>query len=341
MSDDSNGTAGDGGQQNSNDQSGLAGAGQAAGQGQQGAGAQGHDGQSASSGNQQQGGASATQMLDGTGKTTDSGAKGPWPENWRELMAEGDEKFLDTLKRYGSPLAFRDAYKEARKKLSERAQRPKLPDNPTEEQVKAYRAELGIPETPEGYDTSLGDGHVWGEADKPLLQSFTKAAHDANVPPEHVKPLLKWYEGLQQQQLEARQNADASWKKQNVDELREEWGADYRMELRIVDEFFETLPDGLGEVLLNARDADGRPLGANAKFIRWANRMQREANPLATVLPGSGVNSMQAMEAELDKLRKLMGDRESEYWKGPSAAKNQARYRELLDAKERLGKKAA
>ena len=256
-------------------------------------------------------------------------------------MAGGDDKTLKRLERFASPVAVRDALFAAQDKIRSGQVKSALPEKATEEQLKAWRADNGIPETPDKYDTSLGDGHVWGEADKPLLESVTKAAHAANIPPEHLKPLLKWHQDTQEKLIEEAQGLDAQFKKDNVDELRGEWGAEYRMEVRIVDEFFEGLPDGLGEVLLNARDANGRPLGANAKLLRWANQMQREANPLSTVIPGSGINSEQAMTAEIDKLKGMMADRAGPYWKGPEAAKHQARYRDLLGAREKAGGKKA
>lgn len=276
-----------------------------------------------------------------TTATETAETKGYWPDDWREKMAEGDDKFLETLKRYASPLAFRDAFKEQRKLISSGKLKAALPENATPEQVAAWRADNGIPESPDKYDVTVAEGHVWGEADKPLIESFAKAAHEANMTPAAVKSALKWYGDLQAKQVEQMQNADAEFKKANVDELREEWGGEYRMNLRIVDEFFESLPDGLGELLVGARDANGRPLAANAKLARWAAQQQREANPIATVMPGGGINSMQAMEGEITKLKTMMADKSGPYWKGPEAEKHQARYRELLTAKDRLGKRAA
>lgn len=285
----------------------------------------------------------ASDNLDPDPKAPSPSPAADWPDDWRTKLAGGDDKVLKRLERYASPLAVRDALFAAQDKIRSGSVKSKLPDNPTEADVKAWRAENGIPETPEGYDTNLGEGHVWGEADKPLLQSFTAAAHAANIPPDAVKPMLKWYEGLAVKQAEARQNADAEFKKANVDELRQEWGADYRMNLRVVDEFFEAMPDELGQVLLNARDAEGRPLGANAAFLRWAAQMQREANPLATVIPGGGQNSMQAMEGEIAKIKVAMADPDSEYFKGPKITKDGRtetkmawRYYELLQAQERV-----
>jgi len=314
------GGAGDG---QSNQQQGSGEGGTQQGQSQQGSGAKANgDGQNGGEGDQQD-------------------AKGYWPEDWRKNIAGDDDKLLKRLERYGSPKALSDALVAAQAKISSGQLKAALPENATPEQLAAWRADNGIPKSPDKYDTTIAEGHVWGEADKPLIESFAKAAHDANMSPAAVKSALKWYGDLQAKQVEQAQNLDAQFKKDNVDELRQEWGPEYRMQVRVVDEFFESLPDGLGEVLLNARDANGRPLGANAKLLRWANQMQREANPLATVLPGAGVNSLQSMEGEIDKLKGMMADRSSSYWKGPEAPKLQARYRELLETKERVGKRAA
>lgn len=305
---------------------------------QQGSGGAGdQQGQSQAGGDK---GAQAQSQQQG-GEGEGDGAKGYWPEDWRKNLAGEDEKALKRLERYGSPKDLANALFAAQAKISSGQLKTALPENATPEQLAAWRADNGIPESHDKYDVTIAEGHVWGEADKPLIDSFAKAAHEANMTPAAVKSALKWYGDLQAKQVEQVQNEDAQFKKDNVDELRQEWGAEYRMNLRVVDEFFEGLPDGLGEVLLNARDANGRQLAANAKVIRWANQMQREANPLATVLPGGGVNSMQAMEGEITKLKTMMADKNGPYWKGPEAEKHQARYRDLLTAKERAGKRAA
>jgi hypothetical protein len=41
-----------------------------------------------------------------------------WPEDWREKAAKGDEKRLNQLKRYASPLAAFEALESAQKKIS-------------------------------------------------------------------------------------------------------------------------------------------------------------------------------------------------------------------------------
>lgn len=256
-------------------------------------------------------------------------------------MAGGDDKKLALLKRYASPLAAVDALHDVRTKMSKgeiKVVNPLKP-NATPEELKAWRADNGIPETPQGYDTTIEDGHVWGEADKPVLDSFVQAAHEANLPPTAVKAALKWYEGHQAKVIETQMNEDAGFKKANIDELASEWGGALNREVAIASEFFQKLPDGLGDALMGARDGNGRLLMANAKFIRWANSMERSANPAATVMPGSGIHAAQALESELAGIKVLMADPNSKYYKGPESKKLNERYLQLLEAKEKQGKR--
>ena len=86
---------------------------------------------------------------------------------------------------------------------------------------------------------------------------------------------------------------------------------------------------------LLAADIDGTLLGDSPNFARWVVSLGREMNPIGSVVPGSGTNAVQAVESEMAEIRKLMGDTNSEYWKGPKAAKMQDRYLELQRAMEK------
>lgn len=96
---------------------------------------------------------------------------GDWPEDWRSKAAGGDEKLMKFLERYNSPKAVVGALVDARKLISQGVNRPPKADA-TPEEVAAWRAENGIPEKPDGYEVSLPDGFVIGEADKPVVDSF-------------------------------------------------------------------------------------------------------------------------------------------------------------------------
>lgn len=256
---------------------------------------------------------------------------GDWPEDWRAKAAGGDDKLMKRLERYNSPKAVVDALVAAQAKISQGVKQP-LKADATPEEVAAWRAENGIPEKPDGYEVSLPDGFVIGEADKPVVDSFLERMHGKNVPPDVVNEALGWYYQEQAQQMEAQAEADLDFRGKGQEELREEYGSEYKRNIRIA---LEVVPEDIKDEFLGGRLADGTMIGDNPAVIRWLSGMARQINPLATVVPGTGTNAMQAMESELAGLRAKMGDKASDYWKGPNASKNQERYRELVAAQQR------
>lgn len=256
---------------------------------------------------------------------------GDWPEDWRSKAAGGDEKLMKFLERYNSPKAVVGALVDARKLISQGVNRPPKADA-TPEEVAAWRAENGIPEKPDGYEVSLPDGFVIGEADKPVVDSFLERMHGKNVPPDVVNEALGWYYQEQAQQMEAQAEADLDFRGKGQDELREEYGSEYKRNIRIA---LEVVPEDIKDEFLGGRLADGTMIGDNPAVIRWLSGMARQINPLATVVPGTGTNAMQAMETELAGLRSMMGDKKSAYWQKGTGEKLQARYRELVAAQQR------
>ncbi len=111
-------------------------------------------------------------VLDGVSDTPVA-APVTWPENWRDEMAGGDEKERKRLERFASPADVYKSNRELEKKLSTGKFKVDLPENPTEEQIAAYRKDMGIPEDGK-YDTEIGGGFVWSDDDKPALDFFAK-----------------------------------------------------------------------------------------------------------------------------------------------------------------------
>jgi len=255
-----------------------------------------------------------------------------WPDNWRELKANGDEKMLKRLQRYSSPSAAIDALFEAQTRISKGDLLPSLKENATPEEISDYRVAHGIPAEPAGYEINLPNGLVIGEADRPMVDEFLTKAHASNMHPAQVNEALGWYFDRAEQARIAQEARDTESRMATEDELRAEFGPDYRVNVKIANELLDSAPGGLKNKLLAGRMADGTLIGNNPDVIRWLTSLSRDLNPIGTVVPGSGTNAVQAVETEMAGLKVLMGDRNSEYWKGPLAAKNQARYKQLVEA---------
>lgn len=256
--------------------------------------------------------------------------EGDWPADWRQKYAGEDPKILKRLERYGSPKAALDALFAAQAKVSEKGTR--LRDGAAPDEVAQWRTENGIPDSPDKYELNLPNGLIIGEADREGVSDFLKQAHEANMHPSQVNQAVAWYLGKQEQAVAEQSARDEETRMSAEDELRAEYGPDYRRNVSIANQLLDGAPEGVKDRLLAARGPDGTPLGNDPALIRWLVGVSRELNPITTVVPGSGTNAVQAVESEIAEMRKMMGDRTSEYWKGPKASQLQARYRDLTTA---------
>ena len=268
-----------------------------------------------------------------------SEAAGFWPETWRQNMATDaagvvDDKTLKRLERYASPKALNDALIAAQTRIdSGLARTPPPGPDATPEAMKAYREENGIPETPDKYDTSLPNGLVIGEADKPLVDSFLKDLHGQNATPAEVKRSLSWYYKQREAILAEQATADADYQASNLDVLAKQWGGNLGRNQRIVRDYIASMPPAVQKNLNGARGADGRAMLANADFVQFLAAQALKDNPIASVVTGSGPGAIAQIETEIAGLVKESGDPGGAYWKGPLAAQKQARLLALNEAK--------
>jgi hypothetical protein len=264
--------------------------------------------------------------------------KGIWPEDWREKYVEqhgGDPKLLKRLQRYASPQAAFDALFAAQAKISSGQISTPLKPDATPEEKAEWREVNGIPAKPEDYKVTLPNGLVFAERDKPTVDAFLQRAHEQNYTPAQVNDALGFYAEQQERAEQDLLANDLGTQQACEDILREEYGPEYRRNLQAASELLAGVPGDIKDKLLNGRLEDGTPIGNSPEVIRWLVGLARELNPIGTVVPGSGSNAVQALESEMDGLRKMMGDYKSEYWKGPNSQKHQARYKELLEAKQK------
>lgn len=270
------------------------------------------------------------------------GDEGYWPNDWRKNIAGEDEKLLKRLERYASPKALSDALVSVQNRISAGELRGVLPKNATEEQVKQWREENGIPESPDKYELALPKGLVIGEDDKPIIDDMLKTLHGVNANNEQVSQAVNFYYAAIEKAEADRQEADRTAAQAAQDALHNEWGPEFRANMNAIDGLLATAPGDVKEQLKFGRLADGTPIMANADAIRWLNSLSREINPVTTLVPNAGADVSGSIDAEIKAIEKDMGapkgsPEHKAYW---GDDKRQARYRALLEAKDRSQKKA-
>ena len=251
------------------------------------------------------------------------------PADWRVAMAGDDEKLLKFLGKYPDQ---KSALADAKKKNDALLQRAgmKLPENPTDEELAAFRKEQGIPETAEGYLEALPDGLVLGDDDKPVVTEIVAALHGANAPKALVDTMLSTYFDIVERQAAEAERVDADAKNTSDVALRDEWGGDYKRNMNVVAGYMETLPVAVRDALQSARGPDGVTIGNNADIIKWVASLAFQNNPLASVTPATGAAAINMVEDEIKSIESKMGT--------PAYIKDeamQARYRDLIEARQR------
>ncbi len=268
----------------------------------------------------------------GTGTFIDGDQSDPAPaptESWRDRLAGGDEKFRKQLDRFGAESDFGKAYREM-EKLKSTIKAP-LPDSPTPEQLAQYRKDNGIPETPDKYDIKLPDGIVMGETDKPVVAEFLKSMHDKNVSPDVVNAALGWYYQTQDVQQAQHKEAERIARKETIEELRKEWGPEYKASQGMIKAWLDKQPDDAGKMLTSVRDNNGRALLNNATFVKWLNNHIRETDPSATVIHDAAMTGVSIKE-RVEAIQKIIRDEPARYYKGAEGQRLQDELNRLMSA---------
>lgn len=254
-------------------------------------------------------------------------------DDWRVRASGGDEKLLGYLARVPSEKALVETLKRYNDDMKAGKFLKPLSDNPTDEEIAAHRKATGVPEAADGYLQSLPDGLVVGDDDKPFVEKFLTNMHASNAPPAMVNAALETYYSIVEEQVAAQAEAEHAAQQAGVEDLRTEWGPDYRRNLNAMHAHLDTLPEAVANAFRFGKGADGLPLGYNPAVLKWLAAQALEANPLSTVVPGAGANQAGAIADEIAKIETAMRTDRSAYNRDE---KMQARYRELIGARLKL-----
>lgn len=253
-------------------------------------------------------------------------------KDWRDDFAGDDLKFKSTLERFKSAGDFANSYREAQQKIRggelNQTGFPKAPENATDDDMKAFREQHGIPLEASQYLESLPEGLVIGDDDKPYMESFAAKLHEKNLPPEAAHAAVEWYNEFQEQEQTARIEADREDHRNMEDELRKDWGSDYRANINLANSLIaKTFGEETAEAFKNARGMDGVGLMNNKAILEGLVQIARTIDPLSEIVPPGG-DAQKTLNDEIADIEKVMKDNRTAYNKDE---KMQERYRYLLD----------
>ena len=259
--------------------------------------------------------------------------KGPWPDDWRTHVS-ADDKHQKVLGRFASPKELGESYIALNQKLSsgEYKKVEAFPDKGSAEDQAKWRKDNGVPDAADKYDLK---GIEINEGQKERVDEFLKVAHASHMPAGQVKAAVDFYVKAEAQRLSDLEAGDKQHREATDDALRAEYGAEYKANINGVKTFLQGLPNGVGDKLMNGRLKDGTAFFNDPEIVRAFVAINRQMNPVPSGMDPANGGMAGAVEDELAGLKKLMADGSSEYWKGPKADKNQARYRELVSFQER------
>ncbi len=260
-----------------------------------------------------------------------------WPADWQARMSKDDEKRAAHIKRYSSPEALADALIAAQNRISRGELKAQLPENPKPEELTQWRKDNGIPEAPDKYELKFDSGLVIGKEDKPIIDAFLKSAHEANMQPQQVKAAVEWYYTEQERMAEERAKQDEQQRTEALDALNVEWGQNFRSEMNLItNSVLSMFPEKVRDDLIGARLPDGRGVFNSPEIIRAFAALAHIVNPAGVVVPQGGGDMTQTVNDEIKAIEAKMGTKA--YIKDEAL---QARYRELVTAREQMQKKAA
>jgi hypothetical protein len=281
----------------------------------------------------------ARTALDGGTVTGATNTTAAWRDDWRQAFAtvDGvvDPKLLRQVERYDSPEAFARAHFSLRTRMDGGDYTTKLPANATPDEVTAWRAQNGIPATAADYLKTLPDSVKIPEAQKGDINKFLEALHGQNAPPGTANAALDAYYKIVADNQATLSEKNEATKTATVDALNVAWGAEYRGNMNAVKGLLDSMPNGAGAALLDARMADGTMLLSHEGPMRALAALAREINPAASVIPGAGAAAGKGIEDRISEIEGIMKTDPNKYYKGTSGEKLQSEYRTLLDAQLR------
>lgn len=232
-----------------------------------------------------------------------------FPDNWRDLLAGDDKDAKKLLERYKAPSDLGKAFREQRETISKGVQAPARPADDDAEGLKTWREKMGIPAEPTAYQLTEPVAKRFGDDDKPNMEVFITGMHKRDMSPAAVNAALDVYADMQEQTMGALVAADNKAAGDTADELRQEWGAEFRQNKALAEMAAEKLTPGIN--WFRARLPDGRMLSNIPEVVRTFARLGKEE---FTDVHFAGETNTKVTENRMSEIKNMMADTKSPYY---------------------------
>jgi hypothetical protein len=259
-----------------------------------------------------------------------------WPDNWKEAAAAGDPAVAKMLERFADPSALAKSLAHAQATLRSKGQLQAPGPDATDEERTAYAELTGIPLAPADYKVELAEGRQIAEADKPFVDAFLEHAHKTGMNSAQVSAALDYWQKVENDVVAYRQQQDAEFGQKSIAALQEKWGTQFQGNLARISNMMAGEPEGFAEMIYASRTADGKLLGDHPEVLRFFLERARDENPVPTNM-GGGTPDLTGLQGRKAEIQKLMGDPDSDYWRGPKSQLLKNEYEQLLRDEERYG----
>ncbi len=254
----------------------------------------------------------------------------PWPEDWRQRIVGEDEKELSHIGKYATP---KDIWTKARsleQQLSsgEYKRMVPYPEKGTDDEKTKWLKDNGIPDSPKGYEL----GREIDDDDREPIEGFLEYAHQNRMPPETVNAMVDYFFDRYEKDQEALAEGDKASIESTEDELRTEWGNEYRTNMNKIEGLVSMASKDAGDIL-SARLPDGSMVRGNAGARKFLLQAAMAVNPTTTVVVGGG-DELSAIE---DRMEEIKGKMNTQEYKKPGS-KLRAEYMKLVEMQQRYKK---
>lgn len=264
-------------------------------------------------------------------------------ENWRAPFVPEDDpdgKVAKQMERFTLPIDYGNAFREQQTRISGGELLKPLGKDATEDDLKAFREQQGIPLEAKAYLENLPEGLVIGEEDLPLITDFVEGTHALNLMPTQVHGIIKFQNELSEKMAVALDEADEKAKTENEDVFREEWGTEYRKNTNLIASLIMGSFGMKAEDFAEARLADGTKMFNSPDVLRAMIGLSRVINPTGQLVEGDH-DAVQSMEDRLKELKQMMRD-DRPAWNADTGAQDEFQkiVKALKDIEERSAQAA-